>query len=214
MKRVDGGQGSPENSRERAKYLPPLCEIYGPQHAGKLYRRAVTHTMGSNKIEITNTKAKFFAGPRDSPIPIDVLEVHGGPTGASAFIYRCPLNLDLDGAPTTYGLDNPGGENSAKDKTLQINLKPLESRPNQISGLGNACGDPDDKSQTKGFNNFLFAHDRNFYWAGLTAVTKAEGAARGLVYDTRAFLEAGRKGAKSPIAPKGERVFPRDSVER
>lgn len=98
----------------------------------------------------------------------------------------CRLNLDLDGASNSYGYDNP---NSA----LQKNLKPLESwhtgwkgvstATSQKVGLGNACGDPGDG--TKGWKNFL-AGNRNFYWAGIKAVTKQQ--AHGLLIDDRAEL--------------------------
>jgi hypothetical protein len=30
-----------------------------------------------------------------------------GPTDFSAFVYKCMLNVDWDGAPDAYGLDRP-----------------------------------------------------------------------------------------------------------
>jgi hypothetical protein len=54
-----------------------------------------------------------------------------GPPGVTAFIYQCPLNVDRDGAPRAYGLDNDGS-------TLQVGLRPLESNGPRVMGLSNA----------------------------------------------------------------------------
>ncbi|HLK67594.1 MAG TPA: hypothetical protein VKU19_29355 [Bryobacteraceae bacterium] len=149
---------------------------------------------------------KGFIDPGKNPVR--VYELYGGPCAASAFIYHSVLNLDKDGAPGTYGWNNPDGLNSKGDKTLQINLNPLEGGQNyysQFGYLGNACGHPGDG--TVGYDNFK-KHDRNFYWAGVYAVTKAEAHSRGLVIDTRDYVEAGRKERGSPIVAKGHGYFP------
>jgi hypothetical protein len=39
----------------------------------------------------------------------------------------CRLNLDIDGAPTTYGYDNPAKENSRGEPNRQKSLAPLEA---------------------------------------------------------------------------------------
>ncbi len=131
----------------------------------------------------------------------------------SAFAYMCLLNLDYDGAPNAYGFNNP-----AKG-SIQKNLDPLESfhkgekgrseANSQLSGLGNACGDPGDG--TKGFDNF-FALTRKFYWAGVVSMTIAQGKAAKVPIDSRAILEAGMKETASDgnpvVLPKGSGFFP------
>jgi hypothetical protein len=123
----------------------------------------------------------------------------------------CRLNLDLDGATNTYGYDNP-----AKG-SLQKHLAPLESwhtgakgvstATSQKVGLGNACGDPGDGS--KGWKNFLDGN-RNFYWAGLKALTREEARRLNLRIDDRPELEAGLgTHARKPILkPAGMGYFP------
>lgn len=61
--------------------------------------------------------------------PITVRSVTGLST-FSAFIYKCVLNVDWDGAPNAYGLDRPGMPD-------QTGLDPWESRQHG-GGLGNA----------------------------------------------------------------------------
>jgi hypothetical protein len=135
--------------------------------------------------------------------PTKVMTVTGGPGNAAAFMYQCILNRDVDGAPNTYGRNNPGGENTLKDKSLQANLDPKD-------GLGNACGDPGDGS--KGWKNFL-DKNRNFYWSSLVAIKKAS-ATKALPIDERPELEAGRRagngGGKNPtpLLPVGQGYFP------
>jgi len=53
-----------------------------------------------------------------------------GPNDFSAFIYKCVLNVDWDGAPNAYGLDRHGIPD-------QTGLDPWESRKHR-GGLGNA----------------------------------------------------------------------------
>ena len=50
--------------------------------------------------------------------PVTVWEVSGGPGNFSAFVYQCRLNLDIDGTPVTYGLNNPAEKNSSSGVQL------------------------------------------------------------------------------------------------
>lgn len=144
---------------------------------------------------------------------VSVFQVSGGRNGFAAFVYMCRLNLDLDGAPNTYGYDNP-----AKG-SLQKNLAPLESwhkgakgvsnATSEKVGLGNACGDPNDGS--KGWQNFLNG-TRNFYWAGIKAVSKQQNLTLKLPIDDRPELEAGletyARDGKPKLKPIGSGFFP------
>jgi hypothetical protein len=129
--------------------------------------------------------------------PVTVWAVAGGPGSFSAFVYQCRLNLDIDGTPVTYGLNNPAKLNSLGKPNLQKDLEPLESwhkgwrgvstDTSQRVGLGNACGDPGDG--TKGWKNY-WAKNRKFYWAGLKALQKKYAGSK-YVLDDRPELEAG-----------------------
>jgi hypothetical protein len=145
---------------------------------------------------------------------VSVFGVSGGRNGFAAFVYMCRLNLDLDGSLNTYGYDNP-----AKD-SVQKNLIPLESwhrgkkgvsnATSERVGLGNACGDPGDGS--KGWQNFLKG-SRNFYWAGIKAVSKQQNLTLKLLIDDRPELEAGldtyaRHGKPPVLKPVGSGYFP------
>jgi len=159
-----------------------------------------------DKLSIKKTAGHFA----DRYNQVSVFEVSRGGNDFAAFVYMCRLNLDLDGAPTTYGFNNPGRKG-------QQHLDPLESwhkgktttETSQKVGLGNACGDPGDG--TKGWQNFL-AGNRNFYWAGLKALSLAENISLGLILDTRDELEAGLKGhaknGKPVLKPKGQGYYP------
>jgi hypothetical protein len=158
--------------------------------------------------------------------PIAVYEVSGR-MGFHAFVYQCILNLDRDGAPKTYGYDNPAVKNSAGGPNLQKNLDPLENwhkgapgltaAQSEKAGLGNACGDPGDG--TKGHVNFQLKN-RNFYWAGIMSLQRREYRARlnalpknntsglGYTLDDRDELEAGRETVNAPMKPQGEGYFP------
>jgi hypothetical protein len=154
---------------------------------------------------------------------VSVFLVLGLRNGFAAFVYMCRLNLDKDGAPNAYGYDNP------QKGSLQKNLAPLESwhRPHKKGekgykdvsheasekiGLGNACGDPGDGS--KGWQNFLYGTNgtRNFYWAGIKAVTKHQNLTLKLVIDDRPELEAGlatyARDGKPKLLPVGSGYFP------
>jgi hypothetical protein len=76
-------------------------------------------------------------------------------------------------------------------------------------GLGNAYGDPGDGC--KGYNNFL-AGNRNFYCAGLRALTKEQARAQKLMIGDRAELEAGldtyARDGKPKLKPLGSGYFP------
>lgn len=170
-------------------------------------------------LTVKQTHGKFA----DRYSIVSVFEVTGGRNNFGAFVYMCRLNLDLDGTATTYGYDSP-----AKG-SIQKNLAPLETwTPSAATeqrltkkgihlshaykekvGLGNACGDPGDGS--KGYNNFL-AGNRNFYWAGLRALTKEQARAQKLTIDDRAELEAGldtyARDGKPKLKPVGSGHFP------
>lgn len=162
-----------------------------------------------DKLSFQKTHGHF--ADRFSDVP--VFEVTGGRNHFAAFVYMCRLNLDLDGASNTYGYDNP-----AKG-SIQQHLAPLESwhtgrkgvstARSQKVGLGNACGDPGDGS--KGWKNFLDGN-RNFYWAGVKALTKADAAALKLKIDDRPELEAGlgarARHGKPQLMPVGSGYFP------
>jgi hypothetical protein len=156
--------------------------------------------------------------------PVAVYELSGR-MGFHGFVYQCILNLDYDGAPKAYGYNNPATKNSAGRPNLQRNLDPLETvhkgwkgvstADSQKSGLGNACGHPGDG--TKGWQNFLKGN-RNFYWAGVMSLTRAQYRANvnalkkdqklDYVLDDRDELEAGRAEAGSPMQEKGQGYFP------
>lgn len=162
-----------------------------------------------NQLAFEKTRGRF--ADRFNNVP--VFQVTGGRNNFSAFVYMCRLNLDLDGAANTYGYDN------AAKGSIQHNLKPLESwhlgqkgvsnATSQKVGLGNACGDPGDGS--KGWKNFLEGN-RNFYWAGIKAVSKGQAQALKLMIDERPELEAGldtyARNGKPQLQPVGLGYFP------
>jgi hypothetical protein len=178
-------------------------------------------------LAVTKTNGKFA----DRYTDVSVFEVAGGRNNFSAFVYMCRLNLDLDGSATTYGYDNaanPTQKHLSPLETWTPSKKVVQLRAKQGKaaythaekekvGLGNACGDPGDKS--KGWKNFL-AGNRNFYWAGLKALTKGELEAQNrgrpeklkLIIDDRAELEAGlgepAKDGKPKLKAEGSGYFP------
>lgn len=79
--------------------------------------------------------------------PIEV----SGPSGFSAFIYQCYLNVDWDGSHRAYGLDRP--DEGANKFPYQKNLTPHESGTRLWSSG---------------------RHRQKDYWVGLVAKTKAE----------------------------------------
>jgi hypothetical protein len=138
----------------------------------------------------------------------------------AAFAYSCILNLDKDGAANAYGYDNPanekqnnlvplelaGGWKSGWDKLHKHKHKVARSMlERQRIGLGNACGDPGDG--TKGHVNFN-AHSRNFYWAGVMALTKKDALRKQMPIDERPDVEAGREKSGAELKPVGEGYFP------
>jgi hypothetical protein len=164
----------------------------------------------TDTLSFTRTAGHFA----DRYNKVSVFEVSGGRNGFAAFVYMCRLNLDLDGSLNTYGYDNP-----AKG-SVQKNLVPLESwhrgrkgvsnATSERVGLGNACGDPGDGS--KGWQNFLKG-TRNFYWAGIKAVSKQQNLTLKLSIDDRPELEAGldtyaRHGKAPVLKPVGSGYFP------
>lgn len=144
-------------------------------------------------LKFTKTKGVFS----DRFSAVSVFQVTGGTHNFAAFVYTCRLNRDLDGAPTTYGYDRPGKGSP--------HLMPLERSHGQKVGLGNACGDPGDG--TKGWKNFLHG-SRNFYWAGVAALTKEEAKKLNQAIDDRAELEAGLAAHGGHMKPVGMGYFP------
>jgi len=156
----------------------------------------------------------IVGGFADTQGSVPVLKANAGGGNFAAFVYQCHLNLDMDGAPTTYGWNNPAEKNSLGGINQQKNLSPLESwrkgwpgvtdSYSQLVGLGNACGDPGDGS--KGGQNMINGN-HNFYWSSVIALTRAE-AGRTHVIDDREILEAFRKELNGPMVGKGDGWFP------
>jgi len=143
---------------------------------------------------------------------VSVFQISGGPNNFAAFVYMCRLNLDLDGAPNTYGYDNPTKGSPQKNldplETWHKGAKGISMATSEKVGLGNACGDPGDGS--KGWQNFLNG-SRNFYWAGIKAVSKQNNPLN-LMLDDRKELEAGldtyARDGKPKLKPVGSGYFP------
>src|SRR5438552_15218259 len=77
---------------------------------------------------------------RGKPRPaVPVIPVKG-PSGFSALVYQCKLNVDWDGAPKAYGLDR--ADTPHQKFPLQKGLKPYEVAANNGS-LTNARADDD-----------------------------------------------------------------------
>jgi hypothetical protein len=135
--------------------------------------------------------------------PLSVFRASGG--SFAAFVYTCVLNLDKDGAATAYGLDNPANGKHLQPLEYYTRGKHLTTYQRQRIGLGNACGDPGDGS--KGHKNFN-AHSRNFYWAGIKALSREEARAQKKLIDDRPDVEAGRKERGAALKSAGEGYFP------
>jgi hypothetical protein len=147
--------------------------------------------------------------------PVTVFEVTGGQL--SAFVYSCGLNLDKDGAVNAYGYDNPAkgsiqhnlvplelaGANRYDKKHHKIGTRTMQQR--QRIGLGNACGDPGDG--TKGHKNFN-AGSRNFWWAGVKALTKDQADRLNMPIDERPDVEAGREKSGGALTLPGKGYYP------
>jgi hypothetical protein len=174
----------------------------------KMQLPLLAYTM-SDRLTFIETGGHF--ADRFSKVP--VFQVSGGRHNFAAFVYMCQLNLDLDGATNTYGYDNPAKGSPQKHlaplESWHTGSKGVSTATSQKVGLGNACGDPNDGS--KGWKNFL-AGDRNFYWAGLKAVTKEESKRLNLRIDDRPELEAGlatyASDRKPKLKPVGMGYFP------
>src|ERR1700756_4857105 len=95
------------------------------------------------------TFGKVLSGFYDRKKSVNVYPVTG-PSSFSAFIYKCVLNVDWDGAPDCYGLDRPGFPE-------QTGLTPLES-PKRYGSLTDARREGD------------WSKD----WVGIYNVTRAE----------------------------------------
>jgi hypothetical protein len=159
-----------------------------------------------DKLTINKTVGNFS----DRFSKVSVFEVSGGRNQFAAFVYMCRLNLDLDGASNSYGYDNPANKKHLTPlESWHTGQKGVSNARSQKVGLGNACGDPNDGS--KGWKNFL-AGNRNFYWAGIKAVTKQQARDHKLQIDDRPELEAGLEtyatDHKPKLAPIGSGYFP------
>jgi hypothetical protein len=95
------------------------------------------------------TFGKLLHGFHDRNKSVTVQPVTG-PGGFSAFVYKCVLNVDWDGAPDCYGLNRPGIAG-------QTGLDPRES-PKHSGSLSNARRDSD------------WSED----WVGIFNVTRSE----------------------------------------
>jgi hypothetical protein len=141
--------------------------------------------MSADQIKFTRFSNDFWnshdpdaAGNKVSRV--EVTKVSGGPQNFLAYVYRCLMVEDNDGAPTCYGLDNPQGQVSPawpKGTNPQMGLTPLERGHGQAAGLANAT-----------LNALLWSGQ--VLWVGLYAATPAVAAANGLRIDTRAALKS------------------------
>jgi hypothetical protein len=133
--------------------------------------------MATDQIKFTRLHARFINSHNRAKNRVEVTRVSGGPANFLAFIYRCFLVEDNDGAPTCYGLDNPTNL-FAPGPHVQRGLVPLERHHGQRNGLANAS-----------FEARLWT-GQPFYWAGLYATTPALAAVNGLVIDRRPELRS------------------------
>jgi hypothetical protein len=129
--------------------------------------------------------------------PVDVSSIYITDQGNYrlwAYVYRCHLNEDNDGAPNAYGLDNPANI-FAPGPHVQSNLHPLEQHTNQqgvlVNDLANAASP---------FQNLF--QNNSFHWVGLFAMTQAAAQAAGQVVDTRPELRAGNPDPNDGIVDK------------
>ena len=110
----------------------------------------------AGKLIIGNPLRGFTGrGSGKDRVPVKVFPV-SGPSGFSALVYQCKLNVDWDGAPKAYGLDRP--DTPHQKFPLQKGLTPYEVVANNGS-----------------LNNARAADDR--HWVGVFAATEAEARA-------------------------------------
>jgi hypothetical protein len=136
---------------------------------------------------------------------LKVTKVSGGTHGFSAIVYQTKLNVDWDGSPVAYGLDNPRDAQPAglawnsKTQTyarsrqdhFQRNLKPVE-----FAGLHGGLRDATNNVTAK--DGLFFNH--NFKWVGVVSATPGEAKAKNLWIDDRAMLKD--KFGKFPVIQK------------
>ena len=94
------------------------------ESGGKMELPLIAYSM-FDKLTFHKTGVNFA----DRYTNVSVFQVSGGRNSFAAFVYMCRLNLDLDGAPTSYGYDDPAKprlKNGARGAALQ-QLDPLES---------------------------------------------------------------------------------------
>jgi hypothetical protein len=125
---------------------------------------------------------------------VKVTKVSGGQSGFSALVYQCKMNVDWDGAPTAYGMDNP---REAREPRLvwstdrqtfvhdrvdhfQRKLAPLE-----YAGLRGSLRDA--TNNVKAGQGLGFDH--NFLWVGVVSADRATARRNNLWIDDRAQLQ-------------------------
>lgn len=148
--------------------------------------------------QIKFTPFSYFTNSHNgNTLGVEVTKASGGRDGFEAYIYRCHLVEDNDGAPTCYGLDNPVNVFANVDADafgaaapmmrltnltswphVQKSVTPLENRPNQRAGLANAT------------NDHLLWSGQPFYWAALFAATESYARVHRLTLDKRPFLKS------------------------
>lgn len=126
--------------------------------------------MATDKLVFGGSLGGFTARSNSLSIPPTRVD---GPSGFSAFIYQCWLNVDWDGAPTCYGLDRP--DDPPQKFPLQKNLQPWERSDFHNGSLNNARvgGNPSNHWSSLVIANRREALDllTNFFtgWRGLDA---------------------------------------------
>jgi hypothetical protein len=146
--------------------------------------------MAADQLEFNEVSGSNFINENDNhTYAVKVTKVTG-PERFKAYVYRCHLNEDNDGAPKCYGYEYP-------NHPPQVGLKPLDGLANGVRPKEN-----------------LFKNN-DFEWVGLYALTPTErdNFNRTLVLDPRTELEASRKDydkktKKWNLFPKGQGRFP------
>lgn len=141
--------------------------------------------MATDQIKFERLPGHFTNSHNGKNHHVDVTKVSMAITGSGgfrpdqfvAFVYRCHLNEDNDGAPNCYGWDNPTNLFPGQAH-VQKNLDPLDHLANATSPATDAH-----------HHQNLF-HNHNFKWSSLYARTKdeADGNNPPLVIDQRSVL--------------------------
>lgn len=114
--------------------------------------------------------------------------------------YTCSLEEDLDGAPQTYGLDNPDPVNAQQNPATALQQGIISRQPKTPVDLTNPRKAYDFLPNAAApYKNFEFARDHPnvaakdrppFEWAGLYPMTPTNARANQVSIDQRGFLEA------------------------